>query len=243
MGPDQGLYVDYPLARVWPRRLSQDELSEHKEMFLMTPRRLLAVAVGVLMGTLVFQQAWAVEITVTEGAIGLSRMSPAPLSDVSVTLGGSNFLLSSNFLHDFFMFTNSPNISDDFVPLGSQADFSGTVHLVPEDRLLFEGVLYEASGTLSLFVAPVTLDSLVTQPFALTGSLHGESTSGPETVDLTLSGSGVMTGHFDFPDPFAPFRSVTYDITAVPEPLSLTLVALGMGAMLIVRRSSHSRRQ
>jgi hypothetical protein len=61
-------------------------------------------------------------------------------------------------------------------------------------------------------------------------------------VDLTLSGSGVMTGHFDFPDPFAPFRSVTYDITAVPEPLPLTLVALGMAAMLIVRRSSHSRR-
>jgi len=210
----------------------------------MTQRRLLAVAVGVLMGTLVFQQAWAVEITVTEGAIGLSRMSPAPLSDVSVTLGGSNFLLSSNFLHDFFMFTNSPNISDDFVPLGSQADFSETVHLVPEDRLLFEGVLYEASGTLSLFVAPVTLDSLVTQPFALTGSVHGESLSG-ETVDLTLSGSGVMTAHFFFPPSgVAQLESaVFYDITAVPEPLPLTLVALGMGAMLIVRRSSHSRRQ
>jgi hypothetical protein len=55
-------------------------------MFIMTPRRLLAVAIGVLMGTLVFQRAWAVEITVTEGEIGLSRSSPAPLSDVFVTL-------------------------------------------------------------------------------------------------------------------------------------------------------------
>ena len=125
-----------------------------------------------------------------------------------------------------------------------------TVHLVPPrnglgDRLLFEGVLYEASGTLSLLVAPVGLASLVTQPFALTGSLHGESLSGPETVDLTLSGSGVMTAHFTNFErfPFADFQSVVYDITAVPEPLPLTLVALGMGAMLIIRRSSHSRRQ
>ena len=77
----------------------------------MTRRRLLAVAVGVLMGTLVFQRAWAIEIPVTEGFISLSRNSDAPLSDVSVTLRGSNFLLSNELLRDFFTFTNSPNIA------------------------------------------------------------------------------------------------------------------------------------
>lgn len=50
----------------------------------------------------------------------------------------------------------------------------------PSDRLFFNGIEYQASGTLNLATPPVLIDTLRSIPFTLTGTIDATMSLAPQ---------------------------------------------------------------
>lgn len=186
--------------------------------------------------------ASAIPVVVTGGEIRMDKGTPVQFNDVFVSLSGPDFSLDNHdaagFLQDVFLFTSTPNfgLPGLVVPPVTLVGFSGVVGLIgSEDLLAFEGVNYEASGNISVATPQVVVNSLVTAPFTLSGTIQG--VSGPQSVDLTLTGSGLMTARFtQFPNGSFTLDSLTYQVSAVPEPSTWLLLGSGLVALAFARR-------
>jgi PEP-CTERM motif-containing protein len=200
-------------------------------------RSLLRASVGLCL-LLPATPASAVTIDITSGFISmLVSFDFDPL----MTLEGADFRLTNDFPQDSFQFTGSPNPAFFLHSPGTLLDFTGFADLSSPDALLiYAGAQYRASGQVHVTTSPVVVDSLVTIPFLLTGTIHGQSLTGPETVDLDLSGSGMLTARFTFfssPSSDGSFglESASYDISAIPEPATLMLLGAGVVALGVAR--------
>jgi len=199
-----------------------------------------SVGLGLLLAA---APAGAVTIDITSGFIS---MTVAFDFDPLMTLEGADFRLTNNFPQDSFQFTGSPNPAFFLHSPGTLLDFTGIADLSSPDALLiYAGTQYRASGQVHVTTSPVVVDSLLTIPFLLTGTIHGQSLTGPDTVDLDLSGSGMLTARFmlhSFPSGgLFELQSANYDVSTVPEPATLMLLGAGVAA-LGAARSRRGRR-
>jgi hypothetical protein len=182
--------------------------------------------------------AHAVGAVVTGGSIHMDTTTRVPFDDVFISLQGLGFSLTNNFLLDSFQFSGTPNPGGAPLSPGTMVDFTGqTSLLAPDDLLVFNGVSYRASGTISVTTSQAVVTSLITEPFTLSGTIHGQSLSGPQTVDLSIGGSGLVAAQFlQFPTGFFELRSITYDIGAIPEPGTWLLLGSGLAGLAGWRR-------
>jgi hypothetical protein len=195
-------------------------------------------------------QAKAVPIQMTSGSIRLTVTSPAPFVDVFVNLQGAGFSLSNDlgFLTDFFKLTGIPEPV--FVPPGTMVDFMGRATLVaPDDLLVYGGDSYRASGFIDVSTSSLVVGPLLTLPFTLSGSIHGESLTGPGMVDLDIIGGGTVTATYtgEFPPQITMWslESVVYQVepivreAPIPEPATFMLIGAGLLGFAARRWSSR----
>jgi PEP-CTERM motif len=85
-------------------------------------------------------------------------------------------------------------------------------------------------------------DLLVHGPFALTGTLHGQSLVGPDSIDLDIAGYGMMTAEYRHTfDGRLELSKVTYEVDPIPEPTTLLLVGAGLAGIATGRGRYRSR--
>jgi hypothetical protein len=180
-------------------------------------------------------EAHAVPVVVTGGSIHMNTTTPVPFDDVFISLQGPGFSLTNNFLQDSFHFTGTPDPGHALLRAGTMVDFTGQASLgSPNDRLVFNGVSYRASGTIRVTTSQAVVAPVITDPFTLAGVIHGISLTGPETVDLTVSGSGLVAAQFrQFPAGPFELTSIRYEVNveAMPEPGAWLLVGTGVAGL------------
>jgi hypothetical protein len=174
----------------------------------------------------------------------MSATTPVPFDDVFVDVAGSDFSLTNNFLQDSFHFTGSPDPAFYLLSPGTLLDLSGEVSLFsPSDRLLFNGIEYRASGTLTVSTLPVLVGTTVSTPFSITGTIHGQNIVGSDTVSMTLSAQGIATAQFFDLGSVFEMRGVQYEVSSngvVPEPTSGLLLLSGLATLGVLRRRLRS---
>src|SRR5262249_39826201 len=141
--------------------------------------------------------ASAAPIQMTSGHVHMDATTPVPFDDVEVVLAGAGFALTNYFLHDSFSFIGAPNPAALLLNAGDAVEFSGHASLVsPHDVLNYNSLDYLASGLVHVTTTSILVGSALTLPFTLTGTIHGESLTTPDTVDLDIVGHGTLTATF-----------------------------------------------
>jgi len=80
--------------------------------------------------------------------------------------------------------------------------------------------------------APVPATVSIVEPFVLSGTIHGVSLTGSQSIDVDLRASGVLSASFLALGPgLFELSGLRYDVTTVPEPASALLVGTGITAL------------
>jgi hypothetical protein len=216
-------------------------MQKHASLLPGLRRSIVAVAI---VSAFSAPHAGAVPIAMTSGSIHMDSTTPVPFDDVFVNLVGAAFTLTNEFLIDSFLFAGTPNPAFILLPPGTAVEFTGHASLfAPGDLLVYSGDAYRASGVINVSTSSIVVGPLLTLPFTLSGSIHGEKLGGPGTVDLDIIGGGTVTAMFEqvsLPDaPDWEFRSITYEIAPVPEPASWMLLGAGLLGVVARRRSTR----
>jgi len=160
----------------------------------------------------------------------MDETTPVPFDDVGVVLEGAGFTLTNYFLQDSFSFIGTPNPAFFLLSPSDAVEFSGDAALVsPNDLLTYNSVDYQASGFVHVTTSSILVGSVLTLPFTLSGTIHGDSLTTSDMVDLDIAGHGTLTALFGKLDNGQYQLQMThYEIEAVPEPGAWLLMASGL---------------
>ena len=160
----------------------------------------------------------------------MDETTPVPFDDVDVALEGAGFALTNYFLQDSFSFIGAPNPAFLLLSASDMVEFSGHATLVsPNDLLTYNSVDYRASGLVHVTTSSILVGSSLTLPFTLSGTIHGESLTTSDIVDLEIAGHGTLTALFQkLENGEYQLQLTHYEIEAVPEPGAWLLMASGL---------------
>jgi hypothetical protein len=111
--------------------------------------------------------------------------------------------------------------------------FTGQASLSsPDDRLVFNGASYRATGTVTVTTSQAVVTPMMIEPFTLTGTIHGQSRSGSQPIDLSMAGSGFVATEFrQFQPNLFELSSINYQAATMPEPGTLFLLGTGLAGL------------